>query len=60
MFAVYKAVREAMEELRETGQLDAASYFGSTGGRQAIAEMLGLPSFYEMEDRYAAEKATGP
>ncbi|MDO8751818.1 MAG: isocitrate lyase/PEP mutase family protein [Dehalococcoidia bacterium] len=57
MFAVYKAVHEAMKELLETGRLDAARYDGSTGARQAIANTLGLPLFYEMEKRYAAGKA---
>ena len=59
MHVVYKAVRDAMHELRQTGQVDAARYDGSPAGRKAIADMLGLPSFYEMEERFAAEKATG-
>jgi len=58
MFAAYKAVHEAMQELRETGQLDAARYGGSSGGRQEIADMLGLPTFYEMEERYATQEST--
>ena len=56
MFAVYKTVREAMRELKETGRVDEALYDGSVAGRNAITDMLGLPSFYEMEERYAPEK----
>ena len=54
MFAAYKAVREAMRELKERGAVDTLRYDGSAAGRKAIADLLGLPSFYEMEERYAA------
>ncbi len=56
MFAIYKALREAMKELLETGQLDVARYDGSVLGRKAIADTLGLPRFYEMEETYAVRK----
>lgn len=58
MFAVFSAVRKAMEQLRETGRVDEALYDGSTGGRKAIADMLGLPAFYEMEERYATREVS--
>ena len=56
MFSVYKTLHEAMIELKEKGQLRTALYGGSPAGRKEISEMLGLPSFYEMEARYAVSK----
>ena len=56
LFAVYKAVREVMQELKEKGSVDRSH----TTTREEVAELLGLSGVYEMEERYATvEKRVG-
>ena len=49
---IFRAVKEAFQELREKGSVQ--SEVGWTGGKtwEEVLEMLGLPSIYEMEQRY--------
>lgn len=58
MYAVFKAVRETMQELKQTGRIDPARYDGNTDVRRAVADMLGLQFFSAMEQRYATRVST--
>lgn len=49
LFAVYKAVRGVMQQLKETGSVDRSL----TATREEVAELLGLSRIYEMEEKYA-------
>jgi 2-methylisocitrate lyase-like PEP mutase family enzyme len=57
IYAVYRAARAAMEELRKTGQISPERMGDSSQVRMEIANLLGLERITEMEQRYAA--ATG-
>ena len=49
MFAVYKWVRNVMEQLKSEGAVDPSLY----GKREEVAGLLGLDAIYEMEKEYA-------
>ncbi len=57
MFVVYRAVKSAMEELKETGSLGPTWAKESPHVRQEIASLLGLDTVYEMERRYRTTSA---
>jgi 2-methylisocitrate lyase-like PEP mutase family enzyme len=48
IWLVYKQVKEAFEELRETGRVDPKRY----GTRWDVAGLLGLDQVYELEKKY--------
>ena len=48
IWLVYKAVHDAFSELKKSGRVDPARY----GTREDVANLLGLPSVYEMERQY--------
>ena len=48
IWLVYKAVRDAFDELREVGKVDPARY----ASRDDVANLLGLPEVYRMERKY--------
>jgi 2-methylisocitrate lyase-like PEP mutase family enzyme len=48
IWLVYKQVKEAFEELRETGRVDPERY----GTRWDVADLLGLDQVYELEKKY--------
>lgn len=48
IWLVYKQVKEAFEELRETGRVDPERY----GTRWDVAGLLGLEQVYELEKKY--------
>ena len=48
MAVVYKAVRQVMEELKSKGWVDRSV----AASREEIADFLGLPKIYEMEEKY--------
>ncbi len=48
IWLVYKAVRDAFEELKATGKVDPNRY----ASRMEASELLGLNDIYEMERRY--------
>ncbi len=48
IWLVYKAVRDAFEELKATGMVDPNRY----ASRMEASELLGLSEIYEMERRY--------
>jgi 2-methylisocitrate lyase-like PEP mutase family enzyme len=48
IWLVYKQVKEAFEELRETGRVDPERY----GTRWDVAGLLGLDQVYELEKKY--------
>ena len=48
IWMVYKAVRDAFEELKATGKVDPSRYADRTEG----ANVLGLEHIYELERRY--------
>lgn len=54
MFFILEAVREKMRRLKEEGDLPE-SRTESPRWRQEIANLLGLPGIYEMEERYRVE-----
>ena len=53
MFALYRFIRDLMQELKDTGQIDPNRIGNSVDLRKEIAGLLGLPQIYEMEKRYA-------
>ncbi len=53
MFAIYRFVRDLMQELKDTGKIDPERIGDSFVLRKEIANLLGLPKIYEMEERYA-------
>ena len=57
MFTVYLAVKAAMEELRERGELDPQRSGDTQEVRMAIANMLGFEKITEMERRYVSVPA---
>ncbi len=52
MFALYRFVRDLMQELKDTGQIDKARIGDSVVLRKEIANLLGLPQIYDMENKY--------
>jgi 2-methylisocitrate lyase-like PEP mutase family enzyme len=48
IWLVYKQIKEAFEELRETGRVDPERY----GTRWDVAGLLGLDQVYELEKKY--------
>ena len=52
MFAVYRAVKTVMEELKDNGFLGSVWSEESPKVRQEIGQLLGLGEIYEMERRY--------
>ena len=52
IWMVYKAVRDAFEELKATGKVDPSRYADRTEG----ANVLGLEHIYELERRYGISK----
>lgn len=54
MFFILEAVREKMRRLKEEGDLPE-SRTESPRWRKEIADLLGLPGVYEMEERYRVE-----
>ena len=55
IWLVYKAVRDAFSELRQSGKVDPARY----GTREDVANLLGLPGVYEMESKYGVPFTDG-
>ena len=56
IWMVYKAVRDAFEELKATGKVDPSRY----ATRLDVANLLGLQSIYEMEREYGTSKVQAP
>ncbi|MDP6549168.1 MAG: isocitrate lyase/PEP mutase family protein [Dehalococcoidia bacterium] len=54
IWLVYKQVRDAFEELKETGRVDPSR----VATRWDAAGMLGLPEVYELERKYGVSGAT--
>jgi len=54
IWLVYKQVRDAIEELKETGRVDPSR----VATRWDAAGMLGLPEVYELERKYGVSGAT--
>jgi 2-methylisocitrate lyase-like PEP mutase family enzyme len=54
IWLVYKQVRDAFEELKETGRVDPSR----VATRWDAADMLGLPEVYELERKYGVSSAT--
>ncbi len=54
IWLVYKQVRDAFEELKETGRVDPSR----VATRWDTAGMLGLPEVYELERKYGVSGAT--
>ena len=54
IWLVYKQVRDAFEELKETGRVDPSR----VATRWDAAGMLGLPEVYELERKYGVSSAT--
>jgi 2-methylisocitrate lyase-like PEP mutase family enzyme len=54
IWLVYKQVRDAFEELKETGRVDPSR----VATRWDAADMLGLPEVYELERKYGVSEAT--
>ena len=52
IWMVYKAVRDAFEELKATGKVDPSRY----ATRLDVADLLGLQRIYEMEREYGTSK----
>ena len=50
IWLVYKQIRDAFSELKETGKVDPARY----GTRWDVAGLLGLDQIYELERKYAS------
>ena len=48
IWLVYKAVKDAFEELKAVGKVDPSRY----ATRMDVANLLGLQEIYEMEKRY--------
>jgi 2-methylisocitrate lyase-like PEP mutase family enzyme len=53
IWLVYRQVREAFEELKQSGKVDPARY----GTRWDVAGLLGLDQIYELERRYGVTEA---
>lgn len=51
---VFKAVKEAFEELKEKGTVSPEVVLPTGKVWEEVLEMLGLPTIYEMERRYSA------
>ena len=49
IWLIYKQLTAAFEELRDSGQVDAARF----GSRWDVANLLGLDQVYELEQRYS-------
>jgi len=56
IWMVYKAVRDAFEELKATGKVDPSRY----ATRLDVANLLGLQKIYEMEREYGTSKVQAP
>ena len=52
IWLVYKAVKDAFEELKSTGKVDRTRY----ATRMDVANLLGLERIYEMEKKYGRTK----
>ena len=52
IWLVYKAVKDAFEELKATGAVNPERY----GSRMEAAKLLGLDQIYEMEQKYGVSK----
>ena len=50
IWLIYKQLMAAFEELKESGQVDAARF----GSRWDVANLLGLDEIYELERKYSA------
>ena len=53
MFAIYRFVRDLMEELKATGQINPTRAGDSVTLRKEIADLLGLQEIYDMENQYS-------
>ena len=53
IWLVYRQVREAFEELKQSGKVDPARY----GTRWDVAGLLGLDQIYELERKYGVTEA---
>ena len=51
IWLIYKQLMAAFEELKESGQVDAARF----GSRWDVANLLGLDEVYELERKYSAD-----
>ena len=56
MFAIYRFVRDLMEELKATGQINPTRAGDSVTLRKEIANMLGLQEIYDMENQYSTNQ----
>ena len=54
IWMIYKAVKDAFEELKATGQVDKERY----ATRWDVANLLGLDQIYEMERKYGVSEVT--
>ena len=54
IWMIYKAVKDAFEELKATGQVDKDRY----ATRWDVANLLGLDQIYEMERKYGVSEVT--
>ncbi len=50
IWLVYKQIRDAFAELKETGRVDPSRY----GTRWDVADLMGLDKIYELERKYGA------
>ena len=56
IWMIYKAVKDAFEELKATGQVDKERY----ATRWDVANLLGLDQIYEMERKYGVSEVGAP
>ncbi len=56
IWMIYKAVKDAFEELKATGQVDKDRY----ATRWDVANLLGLDQIYEMERKYGVSEVGAP
>ena len=52
MFALFRFIRDLMQELKDTGNIDPTHIGNSVDLRKEIASLLELNKIYEMEQRY--------
>ncbi len=53
IWLVYKAVKDAFQELKDTGKVDPSRY----ATRLDVANLMGLEQIYELEEKYGRYKA---
>ena len=53
IWLVYKAVKDAFQELKDTGKVDPSRY----ATRLDVANLMGLQEIYELEEKYGRYKA---